>query len=157
MSNNTIGFLSIFLALFCCLNKAVWLLLLWCWNKSHSFVMQMYLLIPPITFPALPFPVTIHCSLGVDTETCCVIRTCSWWFDVYSKHSPYGLMALLRNENLSSLLHSSVLTVKTFFTIKKIKTRCFWCWVFSTAVVWIVRLARDSTQYAAVICYSLKT
>lgn len=53
VSNNAIGFLSILLALFCCLNKAIWLLLLWCWNKSHSFVMEMYLLISPITSTAL--------------------------------------------------------------------------------------------------------
>lgn len=78
VSSNAIGFLSIFLAFFCCLNKAIWLLLLWCWNKSHSSVMEMYLLISPITFPALLFPVIIHCGLGVDKDICCVIRTWSW-------------------------------------------------------------------------------
>lgn len=48
-------------------------------------------------------------------------------------------MALLRNENLSSFPHSPVLTVKPFFTIKRKKPHCFWCWVFSTAIVLRVR------------------
>lgn len=51
-------------------------------------------------------------------------------------------MALLRNENLSSFPHSPVLTVKTFVIIKRKKPHCFWCWVFSTAVVLIGRLSK---------------